>query len=48
MPRRPAHLPTRPGTGYIGSMHPRGDLLSLRPCGLGALALGLLLLRLAR
>jgi len=29
-------------------MHPRGDLLSLRPCGLGALALGLLLLRLAR
>ena len=45
--RARAHLPTRPGSGYIGSMHPSGDLLSLRPCGLGALALGLLL-RLAR
>jgi len=29
-------------------MHPSGDLISLRPCGRGALALGLLLLRLAR
>jgi len=29
-------------------MHPSGDLLSLRLAGLGALALGLLLLRLAR
>jgi len=29
-------------------MHPSGDPLSLRLCGLGALALGLVLLRLAR
>jgi len=29
-------------------MHSSGDLISLRLCGLGALALGLLLLRLAR
>jgi hypothetical protein len=29
-------------------MHTQGDLLSLRLSGLGALALGLLLLRLAR
>ena len=47
MARRPAHLPTRPGTGYIGSMHSASDLLSLRLPALGALALGLLL-RLAR
>jgi hypothetical protein len=42
-----ADLPTPATSGYSRSMHQHGDISLLRPLAL-ALALGLLLLRLAR
>ena len=47
-PSRPAELPIPCASGYSHSMHQHGDLSILRLPLAGALALGLLLLRLAR
>jgi len=48
MPDPGARLPIDTGTGYSLSMQQHGDLRILRLPLAGALALGLLLLRLAR